>query len=260
MTPARQALSVGCAGLPTTSLEHIIATADLQTRVDRKYLVPPEVFAHVLARLDGRMKVLDIDGRRLFQYESVYFDTPELLAYHQHVGGRRRRFKVRTRTYVDSAQSMLEVKTAGGRDETIKDRHPYQLDERYGLNPWAREVVGGRLGDAALARRLELSLVSRYHRATLVEPATGSRLTCDVDLDFEDRRQRRSGPDDLVLIESKTTGAASLADRTLWRLGHRPATVTKYCVGLGLLHPQLRANRWNRTLRAAFGWSPTRIT
>ncbi|MDN5767322.1 MAG: polyphosphate polymerase domain-containing protein [Humibacillus sp.] len=258
MTPARRALSVGCAALTTTSLEHIIATADLQTRVDRKYLVPPAVFAEFLARLNGRMKVLDIDGRRLFEYESVYFDTPELLAYHQHVGGRRRRFKVRTRTYVDSAESMLEVKTAGGRDETVKDRHPYQLGERYELTPQAREVVGGRLGDTAVAERLELSLVSRYHRATLVEPATGSRLTCDVDLDFEDPERRQAGPDGLVLIESKTSGAASLADRTLWRLGHRPATVTKYCVGLALLHPGLRANRWNRTLRGAFGWSPCR--
>lgn len=258
MTPARRALSLGCAALPGTSLEQIIATADLQTRVDRKYLVTPAVFAEFLARLGGRMKVLDINGRRLFQYESVYFDTPELLAYHQHVGGRRRRFKVRTRTYVDSAESMLEVKTAGGRDETVKDRHPYQLGERYELTPWAREVVGDRLGDTAVAERLKLSLVSRYHRATLVEPATGSRLTCDVDLDFEDPEGRQAGPDDLVLIESKTSGVASLADRTLWRLGHRPATVTKYCVGLALLHPGLRANRWNRTLRRAFGWSPCR--
>lgn len=197
---------MSCADLPTTSLEHLIATADLQSRVDRKYLVPPVALAELLTRLEGRLRVLDIDGRRLFQYESVYFDTPELLAHHQHVGGRGRRFKVRTRTYGDSAESMLEIKTAGGRDETVKDRHPYQLGERYELNPWAREVVGRRLGDTALAERLKQSLVSRYHRATLVEPATGSRLTCDVDLDFENDRRRRTGPDDLVLIKSKTVG------------------------------------------------------
>lgn len=258
MTPARRALSSGCSALPSTSLEYILATADLQTRVDRKYLVPATAFTELLLALGDRMSVLDIEGRRLFAYESVYFDTPELLAYHQHVGGRRRRFKVRTRTYVDSAQSMLEIKTAGGRDETVKDRHPYRIDDRYELNRWGRAVVGRRLGSAVLAGRLEPSLTSRYHRATMVEPGTGSRLTCDVDLRFEDRHRHHDGPEGLVLIESKTDGAASIADRTLWRLGHRPATVTKYCVGLALLHPQLRANRWNRTLRRDFGWSPSR--
>lgn len=41
-----------------------------------------------------------------------------LLAAH----GRRRRYKVRTRTYVDSAISFLEVKTEGAREATVKER------------------------------------------------------------------------------------------------------------------------------------------
>jgi hypothetical protein len=46
--------------------------------------------------------VLEIDGARSFAYDSTYFDTPDLDAYLLAATRRRRRFKVRTRTYVDS--------------------------------------------------------------------------------------------------------------------------------------------------------------
>lgn len=233
-----------------------MAMANLQTRIDRKYLVPRALFAELVARLEGRMRVLEIHGRRSFEYESAYFDTDELLAYHQHAHGRRRRFKVRTRTYLDSGETMLEVKTEGGRDETVKDRYPHRREDRYHLGPHAREVVSERLDDAAIADRLELSLISRYQRATLVDPTAGTRMTCDVGMTFSDSHRSAQGPVHQVLIESKTTGAAAPVDRLLWRMGHRPISLSKYCVGLALLNPQLPANRWNRTLRRGFGWAP----
>ena len=98
-------------GLPPTGLMEVVAMADLQTRMDRKYLVPSEVFEQFVASMSGRLAALDIDGRRLFRYESVYFDTTWLTAYRQHAHGRRRRFKVRTRSYLDSAECVFEVKT-----------------------------------------------------------------------------------------------------------------------------------------------------
>lgn len=258
MSVAAATLASTCDQLPGSSLDEVMALADLQTRVDRKYLVPAPVFTELMSRLEGRHRALDIEGRRLFDYESVYFDTPELTTYHLHAGDRRRRFKVRTRTYLDSHQTVLEVKTEGGRDETVKDRYPHELVDRYTLGLAGRTVVGERLGSPQLAQRLEPSLVSRYQRATLVEPATGSRMTCDVDLAFHDEQERRTGPDDLVLIESKTAGAAAPVDGVLWRMGHRPVSISKYCVGLALVRPDLPANRWNRTLRTSFGWSPVR--
>ena len=50
--------------------------AELQTRVDRKYFVPADVFRRLIAELADELQVLEIDGRRTFGYESVYFDTP----------------------------------------------------------------------------------------------------------------------------------------------------------------------------------------
>ena len=43
--------------------------------MDRKYFVPADVFRRMIAELAGELRVLDIDGRRTFGYEWVYFDT-----------------------------------------------------------------------------------------------------------------------------------------------------------------------------------------
>lgn len=258
MTPAHDTVCAALRHLGAATLDQVMDVADLQTRVDRKYLVPTSVFAELIAGLSGRLRVLDIGGRRLFDYESVYFDTPDLLAHHQHAHGRRRRFKVRTRTYLDARRTMLEVKTQGGRQQTVKNRHPYQFGDRYLLTAAARDTVARQLGARAVAEQLEVSLVNRYHRATLVDLTTGARMTCDIDLDFRHQQRHHRGPEDRVLIESKTAGAAAPADTLLWRLGHRPAALSKYCVGQALLHPDLPANTWNRTLRRHFGWTPHR--
>lgn len=61
-----------------------------------------------------------------------------------------------------------------------------------------------------------------------------------------------------MLLESKTAGRPAPVDLLLWRLGHRPTAISKYCVGLALLNPNLPANRWNRCLRHGFGWAPER--
>lgn len=255
---AREALGRVATGLPPTGLMEVVAMADLQTRMDRKYLVPSEVFEQFVASMSGRLAALDIDGRRLFRYESVYFDTTWLTAYRQHAHGRRRRFKVRTRSYLDSAECVFEVKTEGGRGETVKDRLPYSLVDRYRLTDQARAFALPRVGDPALVSELVDVLTTAYVRATLVDPECGSRITCDVDLSFDNGGQRRHGPPTLVLVESKTAGAAAVADSVLWRLGQRPVSVSKYCVGLAMLRPELPANRWNRELRAHFGWTPRR--
>ena len=74
--------------------------------------------------------MLEIDGRRSFGYESVYFDTPQLSTYRAHLQRRRQRFKARTRTYTDSGLCMFEVKLTGARGETVKQRVPYPTEHR----------------------------------------------------------------------------------------------------------------------------------
>jgi hypothetical protein len=241
------------------TLPGVVATAELQTRHDRKYVVPLDVLAAVLDRMADDLSVLEIAGRRLFRYESVYFDTPELTAYHQHAHGRRGRVKVRTRTYLDSGECLLEFKRVGARGETVKERYPYPMSCRDELDAMALQLALDRVGGSIVTTALSKVLTTSYHRATLVDRTRGSRLTCDVNLSFEAGAGRAFGPlDGVVVLESKTVGSESPVDRVLRGLGSRPLSLSKYCVGMAVLDPRLPANRWNRELRAHFGWTPSR--
>ena len=116
--------------LPAIGLDEMTARAGLLTRLDRKYLVPADELAGLLTQLEPGARVLEIDGLRRFGYESVYFDSPDLASYLATAHGRRLRFKVRTRTYLDTDDCFVEVKQRGPRGITVKSRTPYRLEER----------------------------------------------------------------------------------------------------------------------------------
>jgi len=241
--------------LGTISLDELAERASLLTRVDRKYLVPASDLEAILAELDGQARVLEIDGQQHFDYESVYFDTPDAASYLLAAHPRRRRFKARTRSYLDSGECYLEVKTKGSRGTTAKQRLPYSFDERTTLTPAGREYITELLEEAAVANvqtsQLGPVLTTRYTRTTLFVPASGSRCTIDSSLAWQ-RNDDELNLDGTVIVETKSAGQASEVDRILWRMGHRPARISKFGTGLAALRPELPNNRWARVLRRHF--------
>jgi hypothetical protein len=246
------------AGLSPIGLAELLEVAELQTRVDRKYLVEREAVAPLLCDRGGELAVLEIGGRRRFDYESVYFDAPGLPSYLGTARSRRRRFKVRTRTYLDSGQCMLEIKTRAGA-ATVKRRWGYPVADRFRLTGagcrWVEESGAVPVSAFALAP----VLVTRYVRATVLHRSSGVRLTCDTELRFEDFEGRRGalGPE-WAVVEVKSPGRTVPLDRRLWEGGYRPCPISKYGTGMAFLRPDLPANKWNRTLRRHFGWRPGR--
>nr|WP_315266344.1 polyphosphate polymerase domain-containing protein [Microbacterium lemovicicum] len=237
-------------------LERLIADAALQTRVDRKYVLTRDAAARVVASLDARTLILDTAGARSFRYESVYFDTPDLLSFRMAAQPRRRRFKLRTRTYLDSRTAFLELKTRGARSATVKDRVEYPASDRRRLTEMARDYaaeglesigVGGRRADD-----LGVRLTTRYRRATFVSADRAARATVDVDLEWDDVAGPVLTTPHLVILETKSPAAASDVDRVLWRAGHRPVSISKYATGMAALHPHLPRNKWARLLRGPF--------
>ncbi|MGC5031308.1 polyphosphate polymerase domain-containing protein [Micromonospora sp. DT229] len=250
MTP----ITAPLADLAPVGLTELVDQAALQTRVDRKYLVPLEEVSQLLAQLSACARVLEIDAARVFRYESVYFDTPRLASYHCAAYRRRRRFKVRTRSYLDSAQCWLEVKISGARGSITKHRLPYRPQDRATVHP------GRAFVQEALEREdicpladspLDPVLVTTYQRVTLLLPATASRVTVDTELTWQDGDRTLRLPD-LAVVETKTTRAASAADRLLWQRGTRPVRISKYATGLAALRPELPDSPWRRTLRRHF--------
>jgi len=245
--------------LPTIGLAELVERAALQTRIDRKYLLPLAAAEQVVAGLAGSARVLDIGGQRAFGYSSLYFDTPGLTSYHLAARGRRRRFKVRRRTYTDTGQSFLEVKTRGGRGSTVKERTPDDDGRTLALDDVRRAFVDevlGRAGVPALAGELTPVLTTGYSRTTLHLPAADgapdSRVTVDTDLDWTAPGGPRLHLPGMAIVETKAGSTPSAADRWLWRHGHRPTRVSKYGTGLAALQGSLPANTWHPVLSRHF--------
>jgi hypothetical protein len=255
-TPAERAVVAAAAKVEPIGLDQLNELAELQTRVDRKYFVPADVFRRMIDELGGELQVLDIDGRRSFGYESVYFDTPRLDNYRAHLQRRRQRFKARTRTYTDSGLTMFEVKLAGARGETVKERVPHPAEHRAELTDAALAHLGGTLLRAYhqdMPAGMQPTLVTTYRRTTFVARTGAARLTCDVALVCRDGSHEVHDTGTHVLVESKSGGhGGSAADRLLRDLGVRPASVSKYAIGVAALHPEVPSNPWHQTLRRYF--------
>ena len=240
--------------LPPVSLDELTDRAALLTRIDRKYLLPLAAVDALIVALAPDARVLDIGGIRSFRYESVYFDTPDLASYLLAARKRRRRYKVRTRTYLDSDLCWLEVKTQGARGSTVKHRLEYPPDARSTVRP-GRDFVDGVLAAETVASAAGLSfgpvLTTRYQRSTLLLVASSSRVTIDTDLHWEHTGER-IWLDGHAIVETKVASGASAADRLLWAAGHRPVRISKYATGLAALRPDLPATRWRRTLNRYF--------
>ncbi|GAB3497192.1 polyphosphate polymerase domain-containing protein [Nocardiopsis coralliicola] len=250
--------------LPAIGLDEVVALAELQTRVDRKYLVPHRAAQWLERRLaaGGDWAELEIGGRRGFRYSSTYFDTPDLLTYRQHAQGRRRRFKIRTRGYLDSGTATFEVKTEGARSTTVKERTAHPADRLGVLTPEAGEFLAAALDEAygmAPPAGLAPSAVTTYRRRTLVDRSGRARLTLDDQLEFTVGRERVAVPPGWVLAESKSAGPGTGADRALRALGVRPRRISKYCLAVMCLYPGTRGNAWRSTLAEMFaGAEPER--
>ena len=233
--------------LTAVSLTELEAGAALQTRRDRKYLVPAMTLDRLLARLSAEARVLDIGGRRSFQYRSVYFDSAEMTLYFMTARGRPRRTKVRVRTYLDSGKTLLEVKVRDGRGWTVKHRYQPGAAGEVGLSAEAHravERVDGRLSGMAL----QPALITRYSRTTLLL-ADGSRATIDTNLRFELPGGEMIEFPSSAILETKSRGIPTSLDRVLWSARHRPVRFSKYGTGRAALDRRLPANRWHRVLR-----------
>lgn len=261
--------------LAPVTLDELNDAAALQTRRDRKYVLTRDELDDLLAALPAA-RVLEISGVRSFAYDSTYFDTPDLDAFRLAATRRRRRFKVRTRTYVDTGTCFVEVKTRTGRGTTVKER---QLHDDAGQLGVAREFVSARLADAGTpsAPMLTPVLRSRYHRTTLL--LDDARVTLDTGLVWEllapdavelhpagrhaDPAVRHSAAiGDRVVVETKTAAGSgpSSVDRLLWRAGHRPDRISKYATGLAVLVPDLPDAPWRRLVRRRLALPASRAT
>jgi hypothetical protein len=236
-------LEEALSGFPAVSLDELDRRASLLRRTDTKYVLTTEQLHELLARLATDHQVLEIEGRRAFSYQSVYFDTPDLRCFRDHVGDRMPRFKARTRLYRDTGHCVFEVKLKIGQGETDKRQIDHPADEVDRLNDAAERCLTDALGDSSimpLDSPLERSLITRFTRFTLAPVEGSERVTCDREIVLE---RSGSGAARLspgaAVVETKSEEGESPADRAIEELGAKSLSLSKYRTGIALLVPEM---------------------
>lgn len=249
--------------LPATQLSQMDAVA-LLGRFDEKYLVPAASAAELVGRVSeiGDLAVLEVDGHRNVTYSTTYFDGPGRELFAMHRQGRRRRYKVRTRRYGATGPEMLEVKAKDVDGRTLKIRTE-RSPGRFGARPMLNAAELGFVVDAVQqvypdleVPELSAQLVTEFDRVTMVEWRAGMRVTVDRFLRVRSLPGADYGGDSGVecesrwaLVEFKSAERRPVTQPLLRSMGLRPRSVSKYCLGVGLVEPGVRLNRWMPAVR-----------
>ncbi len=224
----------------------------LLNRIDTKYLTDEQTLVRILSdAADSGYRALLTEGSRIAQYDSIYFDTPGLQMFLDHHNRRLNRLKVRTREYVASGLSFLEIKRKNNHGRTKKNRMeiPAAAFQDFRTDAGACEYLAAH--SCYTAEGLTPSLETIFRRITLVNPAMTERLTIDSCVNFVNRRNRneaslRNG----VIIELKQDGRADSQMKRIL-LDHRvkPIRVSKYCIGITLTDPDVKSGRFKAKVR-----------
>ena len=216
----------------------------LLNRIDTKYVMTDEKLSEFLVKLSREgYKVLMTEGRRTAPYDTLYYDTQELKMYNDHQRGKLTRQKVRTRTYLNSGTTFLEIKRKNNHGRTKKKR--IEIPREYFGSPGSIAAASDFLKAKSdyEASQLLPCLETKFTRITLVNPEMTERLTIDSGLTFSNIRTGNSaGLSRAVIVELKRDGLApSRVKDVLLELRIKPLRISKYCIGTALTDPEVKS-------------------
>lgn len=234
-------------GMPSITLDQM-ESVRLLNRIESKYLTEEGTLRQLLDRAAAMgYMVFENGGSRVLEYRSMYYDTPGLQMYLDHHDRRLVRQKLRTRCYVASGVTFLELKSKNNHGRTKKKRFEISremycqqsLDDAVELQ-WLSDKFTYPTGC------LTPSLETRFSRITLVNPEFTERTTIDMDLSLSNVRNGVAASlSPLAVIEVKQDGnAPSRIREILLDLRVKPIRISKYCIGIALTAGEVKRGRF----------------
>ena len=213
------------------SLEALNQTA-LMSRVDQKFIFPFHMLNAILVELGKDYAVLEINGRRIFEYDSQYFDTESLQFYQDHHNGKPNRVKVRTRKYVDTGTAYFEVKRKIKGYITAKTRSLWISEQVAEPSEFDNLLQPAGISAESLKPTLEVA----YHRITLNNPDLKERITIDLGLQFRMHNKQQSVPNTVIMEVKQEKIKRETPAIQLMRKHHiKPLRMSKYVMGMVML-------------------------
>lgn len=223
----------------------------LMNRIDTKFLISAFQLNELLSKAGEFYRVVEIKGDRITPYTTIYYDTKEVDMYTMHHNGKLNRFKIRTRSYINSGISFLEIKNKNNKGRTSKKRIKIDNELFREMAFQEPEQTFIRSITPYQTTGLEPQLQNYFHRITLVDKKLTERVTIDFGLEFDKvSTGLHKSVDGLVIVEMKQDGASNSHFRKfLNELRVIPGSMSKYCLGMVLLNPDLKNNRFKKKIR-----------
>lgn len=225
----------------------------LMKRYDTKFVFHADKLPAVLEYLRNDYGVLEINSKRIFLYQTLYYDTDDYYFYRQHHDKKLSRYKIRCRTYTDTEKCYIEVKCKTNKKKTIKDRLLIDSSTaRSGLLDktvmFAQNHVLGKECEERV-NDIKPALLVNYKRITLTNPQNHERITFDVDLTFSDGDHDLKMKN-LVVAELKQSHLvmSSCFSKHLKNMNIFPVQFSKYCMGVILMGKSARYNQFKENL------------
>lgn len=227
-----------------------IEKASLLKRKDRKYLFSTRLLPEVLKQVSETYRVLEINGSRSHPYRTFYYDTPELEMYHKHHRGMANRHKVRFREYTTSDIRFLEVKRKNARGITNKKRIQTSGMDQTTL---MKEADFLEKNSPYRSEGISFTLENGFKRTTLVSESQAERITLDFQLSFKGHGEEAylDLPGVCVAeIKYENHLSGSVFHKALRNSKIKPRRFSKYAIGMALIHPELKQNRFKERVRS----------
>ena len=213
----------------------------LMDRQETKYAFHKQQLPHLLEELAKDYFILEVNGVRNSAYTSLYYDTPDMFLYHQHHNGRRNRYKIRHRTYLESGLSFFEIKFKNAKGRTQKSRILLQQDDSTFELEKNHFILKKTPVDP---QTLKPVVWINYKRMTLVSKHSLERLTIDTGLEVGFGSNAIALPGLVIAEVKQASKAVSVFIQLMKNLHIRPGSLSKYCMAISLTQADVKKNRF----------------
>lgn len=216
-------------------------------RRDRKFPCHINQVAEIIEGLEDQYDLITPNDDSISEIGTLYFDTPHFDFFQAHHRGKGNRLKVRFRKYPDTHTSFLEVKKKSIKGLTLKERvlSPFEsntISKEMGI--FLEENGTGPIAD------LEAVLEVNYRRFSFISKDKAERFSIDFEIEFSNSNGTGDFGD-LAIVEVKQPSLKTTPVIKKLREKHiREASLSKYCLSLSTLNPELKSNRFKPALRS----------
>ncbi len=218
----------------------------LLNRTDVKFVFHRDLLSDILLLAKDDYRSLVINEQRYADYNTYYFDTADYSFYLDHHNKRLNRFKVRTRSYVDSDLHFFEIKFKSNKGRTIKSRIKIAQPEEF-ISDECAEFL--KTKSHISSENLKRSIQVKYKRITLTNREMTERITIDFDMSYLINDAQHEYPDLVILEVKQNKSTKSRLIEILHQQHLHRVSLSKYCFGIASFVDGIKRNNFKNQIR-----------